>query len=121
MNTREIIDTANHCTIQRLLTRNFSAQPRYTTRQIEGATIIVEPSRHRTGLPAEAAPRRYVITHVAEGWSIVARTVWCDGRLLRPAATHTRIDLYLDDDGRHSDDEVAVAVAFNAWFQTLDL
>lgn len=121
MNAREVIEAANHYTIQRLLARCFLALPRHATCQIEGATFVVEPSRHRTGLPTEAEPRRYVITHVEGGWSIVVRTVWCDGRLLQPAATHTRIDLYLDDDGRHHGDETAVAVAVNTWLRSLDL
>ena len=121
LRTEEIIDAANHCTIQRLLARYFSTRPRYGTREIVGATFVIEPSRHRTGLPPEAAPRRYIITHVAEGWSVIVRTVWRDGRLLQPVATHTRIDLYLDDDGRHNDDESVVAVAVSAWLRSLNL
>lgn len=120
MNSHEVTDTANQATMQRLLARYFSPQQHYVTRQIGGATFIVEPSRHRTGISDEACCLRYVITHVAQGWSVVARSVWRDGRLLEPRATHTRLDLYLDDDGRHGSAE-AVAVAFNGWLRTLDL
>lgn len=121
MDTKSIIELANSYTLQRLLTRHFSARMSFITRKVDGATFVVEPSRHRTGLPADAAARRYVITHVAEGWSVVARTVWLDGRLLQPAATHTRIDHYFDDDGRYSGDKAAVAVAFNAWLKGVGL
>lgn len=106
--------------MQRLLARYFSSQQRYATRQIRGATFTIEPSRHRTGVPKDATCQRYVITHVAEGWSVIARTVWWDSRLLDPRAVHTRLDHYFDDNGRHGSDE-AVAVAFNRWLQTLDL
>lgn len=120
MTTYDITDTANQVTMQRLLLRYFSSQQRYATRQIAGATFTVEPSRHRTGIPKDASCQRYVIMHVAQGWTVVARTVWCNGRLLEPRAVHTRLDHYLDDEDRHGSAE-AVANAFNGWLLTLDL
>ena len=120
MKSFDIINIGNHITIQRFLTRHISSQVRYANVRIMEASITIEPSRHRTGVPDDASCQRYVITHVAQGWSVVARSVWRNGRLLDPRATHTRIELYLDDDGRHSSTE-AVAVAFNGWLKTLDL
>lgn len=121
MKHHDIIATANSVAFQHLLVCCFSEDVCYGTYEIGGAVIIVERSRHRTGVPADASPLRYVVTHAGQGWSMVARTVWLHGRLLPPLATHTSIDLYYDDDGRHEDHHDVVASAVNSWFCSLDL
>lgn len=121
MTDDQITNIANDITVQRLLKRYVCADADYVTLQIAGATVTVEPSRHRSGIPRDAACRRYVVTHVGEGWSMIARAVWRDGHLHEPAATHTSIDFYHDNDGRHRDDDVVVAAAVNRWLQALPL
>lgn len=114
--TRTIIHDANEISIQRLLSKYLSDAPRYATATYSGVTIIIEPSRHRTGIPRDALCTRYMITHLDEEWSIVVRAVWQDGKLYAPAATHTRIEDYSDLRARYGTDEQGVATAVNAWF-----
>ncbi|WP_461656727.1 hypothetical protein [Methylorubrum aminovorans] len=115
MNT-SIIDDANRLSVQRLLVRYLTGVPLYTVGKIEGATIIVEPSRHRTGLPDDAEARRYIITQCDEQWSIIVRAVWHKEQLLAPSATHTVIERYDQLEGR-CDEEAKYAV--NRWFRSL--
>lgn len=111
-----VIDDANRLAIQRLLLRYLAEAPPGIVGHIAGATIIVEPSRHRTGLPDDAEARRYIITHCDERWSIVVRAVWRNQQLLVPSATHTVIERYDHLDCR-SDEEVKYAV--NRWLRSL--
>lgn len=111
-----VIDDANRLAIQRLLLRYLAEAPPGIVGHIAGATIIVEPSRHRTGLPDDAEARRYIITHCDERWSIVVRAVWHNQQLLVPSATHTVIERYDQLDCR-SDEEAKYAV--NRWLRSL--
>lgn len=119
MTPHEITETANQLTIQRLLTRFLSEAPRYAACEIAGATIIIEPGRHRTGVPEDAQAARYIITSPSQGWSMVVRSVWRNGSLYAPIGVHTRVESYSDlaDHGG----EVAAAVAANRWLVGLDL
>lgn len=119
MNPHEITEAANQLTIQRLLTRFLSDCPRYATCEIAGATIIIEPARHRTGVPKDAQAVRYIITCPSQGWSMIARSVWRDGSLYAPIGVHTRVESYSDLAG-HGGEEAA-ATAANRWLTGLDL
>lgn len=119
MDEKQIIDAANNITIQRVLVRHLAGVGPYSSHEIAEAVITVEPSRHRTGVSADADCRRYVFTHVGEGWSMSVRAAWRDDRLLDPAAVHCRIEFLWDDNGTHGDDGVATAV--NRWLQGLPL
>ncbi|PXW65869.1 hypothetical protein [Methylobacterium sp. B4] len=111
-----VVDDANSLAIQRLLIRYLAEAPPYIVGHIAGATVIVEPSRHRTGLPDDAEARRYIITHCKEQWSIVVRSVWRNRQLLAPSATHTVIEQYDHLDSR-CDEEAKYAV--NKWLRSL--
>ncbi|GJD42015.1 hypothetical protein [Methylobacterium bullatum] len=117
---RTIFHDANEISIQRLLAKYLSDAPRHASALYSGATIFIEPSRHRTGIPPDAICQRYMITHVGEEWSIVVRAVWRDGELYRPTATHTRIEEYTDLRSRYGTDEQSVATAVNAWLRRQD-
>lgn len=111
-----VIDDANCLCIQRFLVRYLAEAPPGIVGRIAGATIIVEPSRHRTGLPDDAEARRYIITHCDGRWSIVVRAVWRNRQLIVPSATHTVIERYDHLDCR-SDEEAKYAV--NRWLRSL--
>jgi hypothetical protein len=111
-----VIDDANCLAIQHLLVRYLAEAPPYIVGHIAGATIIVEPSRHRTGLPVDAEARRYIVTHCEERWSILVRTVWRNRQLLVPSATHTVIEQYDQLDGGCDDD---AKYAVNRWLRSL--
>lgn len=115
-----IIDDANNIAVQRLLSTYLFDVPRYATGTYAGTTIIIEPSRHRTGLPDDATSTRYTFIHLEEGWAFRVRSVWLDGALLVPAATHTRIEEYHDNHARYGTDEHGVSVAVNSWFRRQD-
>ncbi|MFC6389918.1 hypothetical protein [Methylorubrum zatmanii] len=120
MDQKQIINAANNITVQRLLAQHLAGVERYSSHAFAGAVITVEPSRHRTGIPADADCRRYVFTHEREGWSMSVRAAWRDDRLLDPAAVHCRIEIMWDDNGTHGDDD-GVAAAVNRWLQGLPL
>ncbi|CAO4151946.1 hypothetical protein [Methylorubrum extorquens] len=111
-----VIDDANSLAVQRFLVRYLAEAPPYIVGHLAGATIIVEPSRHRTGVPDDAEARRYIITHCDEQWSIVVRAVWRNRQLLTPSATHTVIERY-DHLGARGDEDAKYAV--NKWLRSL--
>ncbi|WP_144764937.1 hypothetical protein [Methylobacterium dankookense] len=118
MNNFDAIEIANHLVLQKLLANHLSASPHYATYEIAAVIITVEPSRHRTGIPAGATCLRYIITHPGELWSFVARAVWNEDRLYEPCATHVRITSYDDLSGK---DDRYIPASINRWAQTLDL
>lgn len=119
MKMYEIIETANDVAFQRMLVRKqLRLDGERNVWTIEGACVVVEPTRHRSGIPADATCLRYLVEHQEEGWTFAGRAVWRAGELFRPMATHVRIERFWDDSGRdRGADELAEAV--NEWFRSV--
>lgn len=62
-----------------------------------------------------------IIEHPELGWSVTARTVWRDGRMMEPMATHTAIERYWADNTELVADENAACLAFNDWIGSVPL
>ena len=66
MKMHEVIGIANNAAFQRLLENEFGSDDERTGRAVGGASVTIEPSRHRTGIPADAACLRYLVEHPDE-------------------------------------------------------
>ncbi|MBB4041813.1 hypothetical protein GGR34_003494 [Microvirga flocculans] len=117
MNT--VIEAANSLAVQRILRRYLSPERGNEVRTVEGACITSRRTWSRYGVPADATCWRVIIEHPELGWSVTARAVWRDGRLMEPVATHTTIEKYWADNTQLIDDEDAACLAFNDWAQSV--
>ena len=86
---------------------------------IEGACISRRKTGRRSGVAADAISYRYLVEHPEQGWSFAFRSVWRDGNLMSPTATHTVIESYYDD--AETGDIVAVQEAVNDWLKSLPI
>jgi hypothetical protein len=119
MNT--VIETANSIAVQRIVRRYLSPGRGNQTRTVEGACITSRRIGSRYGIPSDATSWRIIIEHPEQGWSVTARTVWRDGRLMEPMATHTAIERYWADNTDLIADENAACLAFNDWIGSVPL
>lgn len=98
MKMHEIVGTANDAAFQRMLVREQLRSERgRSTWRVGEASVVAEPTRHRTGIPADAVCLRYLVEHPEEGWTFSARAVWRMGQLFKPWGTHVRIERYWDE------------------------
>lgn len=105
------IDIANQIAVQKLI-REYLVPPfeGYTE---AGVSICAVRSWNRSGVPRDAATWLYEFS--SNGWEMVVRAVFHEGKLLEPMATHCTIELY---DGTDID---AACLAANQWLKSLNL
>lgn len=115
------IEMANNLAMQRIIRRYLSPERGNEICTVEGACITSRRTWSRYGVPADATCWHIVIEHPEEDWSVTARAVWRDGRLMQPVATHTVIEAYWVDDADLIADEDAARIAVNEWIQTVPL
>jgi hypothetical protein len=118
---KEVLEAANALIVQRLIQTYLPPDQEESVCTVEGACIARHRTWKRYGVPADATSWNYVIEHPDEGWSVTVRSVWRDGKLMEPTATHTCIERYWADDTDLIADEDAACVAFNEWAQSVSL
>jgi hypothetical protein len=113
------LDIANQIIIQRFVRHYLSGQDReFWT--IEGACVTPRQIGSRYGIPRDALTWSYLFEHPDLAWSFRVRSVWRNGDLMQPWATHTIIEAYFDDEDRYGGPNGA-RQAVNEWLLALDL
>ena len=121
MNNKEVLEAANALIVQRLIQTYLPPEQENPVCTVEGACITRDRNWKRYGVPADASSWRHTIEHPEQGWSVTVRSVWRDGQLMEPAATHCVVETYWADDINLVADVDAARIAFNEWGQSIPL
>ena len=118
---KDILEAANALIVQRLIQIYLPADQEDSVCTVEDVCITRQHMWKRYGVPADATSFRYILEHPGQGWSVTVRSVWRNGNLMQPVATHTRIERYWADDADLIANEDVARVAFNEWGQSVPL
>lgn len=115
-----LVKEANSIIVQRLALQYLSPSLFREFITLQDACISGREIALRSGVPPDAQAWRYRIQHPDEGWSLTFRTVWRNGKLMAPLATHTTVEAYDEDNSSQLDEQECIRRA-NDWLCSLCL
>ena len=112
------IDSAESLILYSLLKHLDPARRPERVHTIEHACVEISPAAPRWDLLADTTAWSILITQPNDAWTVRVCMACRDGDLVRPYASHAKVDRLWDDEDQHGG-PVGVVPLFGAWLRSL--